>query len=58
MMYAWETNGVERKNQDSKDRIPQQLQSATINLYKADKYMCTKHIAAMDGTSITHSDGL
>ena len=31
-------------------------QSAMINLYKADKYMCTKHIAAMDGISITYSD--
>ena len=51
-----DTNAVERKNQDSKDKIPQQLQSAMINLYKADKYMCTKHMAAMDGTSITYSD--
>ena len=41
---------------DSKDKIPQQLQSAMINLYKADKYKCTKHMAAMDGTSITYSD--
>ena len=51
-----DTNAVERKNQESKDKIPQQLQSAMINLYKADKYMCTKHMAAMDGTSITYSD--
>jgi len=48
-----DTNAVERKNQDSKDKAPQQLQSAMINLHKADKYMCTKHIAAMDGISIT-----
>ena len=51
-----DTNAVERKKQDSKDKIPQQLQSAMINLYKADKYKCTKHMAAMDGTSITYSD--
>ena len=49
-----DTNAVDRKNQDSKDKAPQQLQSAMIHLYKADKYMCTKHIAAMDG--ITYSD--
>ena len=54
--FPADTNAVERKNQDSKDKIPQQLQSAMINLYKADKYMCTKHMAAMDGTSITYSD--
>ena len=41
MVYAWDhctadTNAVEWKNQDSKDKIPQQLQSAMINLYKAD----------------------
>ena len=46
----------EKKKQDSKDKIPQQLQSAMINLYKADKYKCTKHMAAMDGISITYSD--
>ena len=40
-----DTNAVEWKNQDSKDKAPQQLQSAMINLYKADKYMCTKHTA-------------
>ena len=41
-----DTNAVERKKQYSKDKIPQQLQSVMINLYKADKYMCTKHMAA------------
>ena len=51
-----DTNAVERKKQDSKDKIPQQLQSAMINLYKADRYKCTKHMAATDGTSITYSD--
>ena len=51
-----DTNAVERKKQDSKDKIPQQLQSTMINLYKADKYKCTKHMVAMDGTSITYSD--
>ena len=48
-----DTNAVERKKQDSKNKIPQQLQSVMINLYKADKYKCTKHMAAMDETSIT-----
>ena len=51
-----DTSAVDWKNQDSKDKILQQLQSAVINLYKADKYMCTKHMAAMDATSITYSD--
>ena len=41
-----DTNAVDWKKQDSKDKILQQLQSAMINLYKADKYMCTKHMAA------------
>ena len=43
-----DTNAVEWKNQDSKDKIPQQLQTAMINLYKADKYMCTEHMAWME----------
>ena len=45
-------SAVERKNQDSKDKAPQQLQSAMINLHKTDKCMCTKHTATMDGISV------
>ena len=55
-LLSSDTNAVERKKQDSKDKIPQQLQSVMIHLYKADKYKCTKHMAAVDGTSITYSD--
>ena len=44
------------RNKTAKRKIPQQLQSAMINLYKADKYKCTKHMAVMDETSIGYSD--
>lgn len=49
-----DTNAVERKNKDSKEQQPQQLQNAMINLYKLDKACCSKHLAALDGSSIAY----
>ena len=49
-----DTNAVERKNKDSKEQQPQQLQSAMVNLYKLDKASCSKHLAALDGSSIAY----
>ena len=50
-----EEGGWIGRTKTAKDKILQQLQSAMINLYKADKYLCTKHMAAMDATSILHT---
>ena len=47
------TNAVERKNLDSKESLPQQLQIAVVNLYKYDKAACAKNIAAKDCDSYT-----
>ena len=47
------TNAVERKNLDSKESLPQQLQIAVANLYKA---ACAKNIAARQGVSVTYCD--
>ena len=49
-----DTNAVERKNLDSKECLPQAIQAALINMYKYDKAACAKHIAAMEGTSISY----
>ena len=51
-----DTNAVERKNLDSKESLPQQLQVAMTNLYKYDKTACAKNIAAKQGVSVTYCD--
>ena len=51
-----DTNAVERKNLDSKESLPQQLQVAMTNLYKYDKAACSKNIAAKQGVSVTYCD--
>lgn len=50
------TNAVERKNLDSKELLPQQLQTAMVNLYKYDKAACAKHIAAEHNASVCYRD--
>ena len=51
-----DTNAMERKNLDSKEFLPQQLQVAMTNLYKYDKAACAKNIAAKQGVSVTFCD--
>ena len=51
-----DTNAVERKNLDSKESLPQQLQVAITNMYKYDKAACTKNIAAKQRVSVTYCD--
>ena len=51
-----DTNAVERKNLDSKEALPQQLQIAMINLYKYDKAACAKSTAARKGVSVSYCD--
>lgn len=50
------TNAVERKNLDSKKSTVQSLRNAMINLYKLDKAVCTKHLAAQSGASVSYND--
>ena len=41
-----------KKNKDIKDSLTQQFQGAMVNLYKLDKAVCSKHLAASEGSSI------
>ena len=50
------TNAVEQKNLDSKEFVPQSIQAALINMYKYDKAVRAKHIAAKDGVSISYCE--
>ena len=50
------TNAVERKNQDCKDSHPVVLRSAMINLYKLDKSVCCRYLAAKDGVCLSYGD--
>ena len=45
-------HAVERKNLDSKESLPQQLQIAMINLYRYNKAACAKYIASCQARSI------
>ena len=53
-----DTNAVERKNLESKELTPQPLQAGMINLYKTDKAMCARHLAALHGgySSVSYRD--
>ena len=46
------------KNLESKELTPQPLQAGMINLYKTDKAMCAKHLAALHGgySSVSYRD--
>lgn len=49
-----DANAVERKNKDNKE---QQLCTATAKCYdKLDKASCSKHLAALDGSSIASNN--
>ena len=49
------TNAVERKNKDCKSDS-KSLKLGMINVYKVDKVVCCKHIAAEEGTSLSYYD--
>ena len=48
------TNAVERRNRECKSDRTQQLKIAITNVYKLDKMICHKHMAAEQGTSILY----
>ena len=48
------TNAVERKNKDCTSDTPQCIKLAMISLYKVDKVVCFKHIAAEEGVSLSY----
>ena len=48
------TNAVERKNADSKEKHPVALNIAMITLYKQDRSVCAKHVAAMNGMKLSY----
>ena len=48
------TNAVERKNKDCTSETPQCIKLAMISVYKLDKVVCLKHIAAEEGISLSY----
>ena len=48
------TNAVERKNKDCTSDTPQCIKLAMISVYKVDKVVCLKHIAAEEGVSLSY----
>jgi hypothetical protein len=47
---------VERRNAECKSKQPVALQHALANVYKLDKSVCAKHLAALDGCSVSYRD--
>ena len=50
------TNAVERRNAECKTKQPVSLQQALTNVYRLDKSVCAKHLAAQDGCSVSYRD--
>ena len=50
------TNAVERRNAECKSKQSVALQHALTNVYKLDKSVCAKHLAALDGCSVSYHD--
>ena len=48
------TNAVECKNKDCTLDVPQCIKLAMISVYKLDKVVCLKHIAAEEGVSLSY----
>ena len=48
------TNAVECKNKDCTSDTPQCIKLAMISVYKVDKVVCLKHIAAEEGVSLPY----
>ena len=58
---AWDrcpstTNAVEGRNAECKSKQPVALQHALTNVYRLDKCVCAKHLAALDGCSVSYRD--
>ena len=56
---AWDrcpstTNAVERRNAECKSKQPVALQHALTNVYRLNKCVCAKHLAAQDGCSVSY----
>ena len=50
------TNAVERRNAECKQKQTIPLKMAMLDIYKLDKAVCAKHIAAESGISISNGD--
>ena len=48
------TNAFECKNKDCTSDTPQGIKLAMISVYKVDKVVCLKHIAAEEGVSLSY----
>ena len=50
------TNAVERLNAQCKGKVPVALQTAIADVYKLDKSVCAKHLAARNECSVSYRD--
>ena len=50
------TNAVERLNAECKSKLPVTLQHALSDVYRLDKSVCAKHLAALKECSISYCD--
>ena len=50
------TNAVERLNAECKSKLPVTLQHALSNVYKLDKSVCGKHLAALNECSVSYRE--
>ena len=50
------TNGMERSNAECKSKLPVTLQHALSDVYRLDKSVCAKHLAALKECSISYRD--
>ena len=50
------TNAVERLNAECKSKLPVTLQHALSDVYRLDKSVCAKHLAALKECSISYRD--
>ena len=51
---SYTTNAVQRKNKDCTLDTPQYIKLTMISVYKVDKVVCLKHIAAEEGVSLSY----
>ena len=49
-------NGMERSDAECKSKLPVTLQHALSEVYRLDKSVCAKHLAALKECSISYCD--
>ena len=50
------TNAVEHLNAECKSKFPVTLQHAVSDVYRLDKFICAKHLAALNECSVSYRE--